>query len=322
MRQVTCVNTGPPEDLEIREVEAPAPGAGQARVDVKAAGVNFVDALFVRGGYQIKPPTPFVPGSEVAGVVSAVGDGVSEVAVGDRVMASCGLGGYAEQVVVGAGGLQKLPDAVSFGVGATIVQSYATAVFSLQHRTQVAPGEWMLVLGAGGGVGRACVDLGRSLGANVIGVASSDEKRASAVDAGAVATIDPGAEDVKTRARELSDGGIDVVIDPVGGDLAEPALRALKWGGRYLVIGFVAGIPRLPLNQILLNNRTVIGVDWGAWGMRNADANGAIVRDIFAKVASGELRPAEPGTYPLDRAADALNDLEQRRTNGKVVLVP
>ena len=316
------MNTGPLEGLEIHEIDGPVPGPGQAVVDVEAAGVNFVDALFVRGAYQIKPPTPFVPGSEAAGVVSAVGDGVSGVAVGDRVMASCGLGGYADQVLVGAQALQPVPDGVSFGVAATVVQSYATAVFAMLHRTTVTSGEWVLVLGAGGGVGRACVDLGRSLGAHVIGVGSSKDKRAAAAAAGAEATIDPGAEDIKTRAREISGGGVDVVIDPVGGDLAEPALRALRMGGRYLVIGFVAGIPKLPLNQVLLNNRTIVGVDWGAWAMRNPEINAEIVTDIFAKVASGDLHPAEPTSVPLDRAAEALRDLEERRVTGKMVLVP
>jgi NADPH:quinone reductase len=322
VRRVTCLETGPLDDLVVEDVEALEPGPGQVVVDVHAAGVNFVDALFVRGGYQIKPPTPFTPGGEVAGVITAIGDGVEGYRAGDRVIASCGLGGYAEQVAVGVGGLHHLPDGVTFAVGAGLVQSYATAMFSLTRRTQLEAGEWMVVLGAGGGVGRACVDVGRMLGAHVIGVASSEDKRRAATDAGAEATIDPAAEDVKTRTREISGGGADVVLDPVGGDIAESALRSLRTFGRYLVVGFVAGIPRLPLNQILLNNRNVIGVDWGAWAMRNADENAALVDEICAAVAAGKLRPAEPMSVPLARAADVLRDLEERRITGKVVLVP
>ena len=323
MRRIVCREVGPLVGLEIENASSPEPGPGQVVIDVRAAGVNFVDALFVRGRYQIKPPTPFTPGGEVAGVISAVNDGADGLAVGDRVIASCGLGGFAEQVVAGATSVFPLPDAIGFEIGATVVQSYATALFSLTRRTVLAAGEWVLVLGAGGGVGRACVDVARSLGAHVIGVASSEDKRAAAVDAGAEATIDSTNEDIKVRARELSGGGVDVVFDPVGGDLAEPALRALRTYGRYLVIGFAAGeIPRLPLNQVLLNNRTIIGVDWGGWAMRNADENRALVADALEAIADGRLHPIAPSTVPLERAADALRDFEERRVTGKVVLVP
>ncbi len=297
------------------------PGPGQVVVSVKASGVNFVDGLFVKGAYQIKPKTPFTPGGEIAGVVSSVGGGVEGVAVGARVIASCGLGGFAEQIAVGAGSLFPLPDVVSFELGATLVQSYATAVYALTNRTQIAEADWVLVLGAGGGVGRACVDVARSLGGRVIGVGSSDAKRQAAIDAGAVATIDP-LEDIKTRAREISGGGVDVVIDPVGGELAEPALRSLRWGGRYLVIGFVAGIPRLPLNQILLNSRTVIGIEWGAWAMRFPDDNRALISDILERVASDRLHPATPTVAKLDEVVNVLRDFEERKVTGRVVLVP
>jgi NADPH:quinone reductase len=314
MRRVVCNQIGSLDDLVVEDVPAPEPGPGQVLVIVKASGVNYVDALFVTGGYQIKPPTPFTPGSEFAGVVAGTDR---------RVLSSMGLGAFAEEVAVAEAGLLDLPDEIGFEVGASIMQSYATAVFSLEHRTKLAAGEWVLVLGAGGGVGRACVDLARSLGAHVIGVASSEEKRAAATDAGAAATIDPGTEDVKVRAREISGGGVDVVVDPIGGALAEPSLRALRTFGRYLVIGFAAGeIPRLPLNQVLLNNRTIIGVDWGAWAMRNAADNADLLRGVLDAVAKGELRPAEPSVAPLDKAADVLRDLVERRVVGKVVLVP
>jgi len=203
------------------------------------------------------------------------------------------------------------------------MQSYATAVFALTQRTNVTEQEWVLVLGAGGGVGRACVDVARSLGGRVIGVGSSENKRAAAVDAGAEATIDPTTEDVKVRAREISSGGVDVVCDPVGGDLAEPALRAMRIGGRFLVLGFAAGeIPRLPLNQILLSNRNVIGVDWGAWSMQNADENRTLIEGVFAQVGAGRLQPAEPQEVPLEKVSDVLSDIESRKVTGKIVLVP
>jgi NADPH2:quinone reductase len=319
-----CKELGDPADLLIEDVPPLEPaGPGRVVVDVKAAGVNFVDALFVRGKYQIKPQPPFTPGGEVAGLVRDAGDGVSGFQPGDRVIASCGLGAFAEQVDVAESALYPLPEAIGFAIGATLVQSYATALFSLEHRTRVRSGEWVLVLGAGGGVGRACIDVARHLGARAIGVASSDEKRQAATEAGAFATIDSTTEDIKTRARELSQGGVDVVVDPVGGSLAEPALRALKTYGRYLVIGFAAGeIPRLPTNQILLNNRTVIGVDWGAWAMQKPDANRALVDEALRLVAAGELRPATPSAFPLERAGHVLRDLEERRIVGKVVLEP
>lgn len=314
MRRVVCREVGDPAALVVEEGADLEPGPGQVVVDVKAAGVNFVDALFVRGGYQIKPPTPFTPGGEVAGVVRSTGQ---------RVIASVGLGAFADQVLAGEGNLFPLPDEISFEMGASLVQSYATALFSFERRIRLAEGQWVLVLGAGGGVGRACIDVARDIGARCIGVASSPEKRDVALHAGAEAVIDPVTQDIKTRARELSDGGVDVVVDPVGGELAEPALRALRWFGSYLVIGFAAGeIPRLPINQVLLNNRTVVGVDWGAWGMRNAEENRALIADALDRVASGRLRPAEPVVAKLEEAGRVLGDIESRRVVGKVVLVP
>lgn len=323
MRRVVCREFAPPTALEIEEVPDLQAGAGQVVIDVEAAGVNFVDALFVRGKYQIKPQLPFTPGGEVGGVVSSVGDGVNGFTSGDRVSASCWMGGYARQVAVGPSNTYRLPEGVSFGVGATVMQSYATAVFALTHRSNVTAGEWVLVLGAGGGVGRACVDAARSLGARIIGVGSSEDKRTAAMEAGAEATIDPTTEDVKVRAREISGGGVDVVCDPVGGDLAEPALRAMRVGGRFLVLGFAAGeIPRLPLNQILLSNRAVIGVDWGAWSMQNPDENRTLIEGVFADVGAGKLHPTEPQEVPLENVSDVLSDIENRRVTGKVVLVP
>jgi NADPH2:quinone reductase len=323
MRRVICPKLGSLDDLVVEDTAPLVPGPGQVVLDVKAAGVNFVDALIVKGGYQIKPPTPFTPGGEVAGVVAAVGAGVDTLAPGDRAVASCWLGGFAEQVATAAESAFPLPAPVSFEAGAALVQSYATAVFALTRRIRVEPGEWVLVLGAGGGVGRAAVDVARSLGARVIGAASTEEKRAAAEEAGAEATIDTSAEDVKVRARELAGGGVDVVVDPVGGALAEPALRALRVMGRYLVIGFAAGeIPRLPLNQVLLNNRAMVGVDWGAWMSRWPAENRSLIQELLEGVAGGRLHPPTPATAPLDRVAEVLDDVSSRRVTGKVVLVP
>ena len=324
MRAVTATRLGPPaESLEVVEAPDPAPGAGQVLLAVEAAGVNYVDALFVRGEYQIRPQPPFVPGSEVAGTVLAVGEGVSRPAVGERVLASCGLGGYADRLVVPAAQAVSVPDELDAARAAAFTQSYCTALFALRERARLQPGEQVLVLGAGGGVGLAAIDVATALGATAIAVASTEGKRRAALDQGAVAAIDPAEEDVKARARELSGGGVDVVVDPVGGELTEPALRALGLFGRLLVIGFAGGgIPRLPTNQVLLRNRAVLGVDWGAWGMAEPRANRTLLGELLEWAAAGRLHPVAPGTYPLERAADALDDLEQRRITGKVVLVP
>jgi NADPH2:quinone reductase len=233
------------------------------------------------------------------------------------------LGGFASHVELAAGGVVPVPEALSYGQAAALVQSYGTMLFSLTRRTQVAEGEWVLVLGAGGGIGLAAIDVARHLGARVIAAASSEEKLAAARAAGAEATIAYEDEDLKERARELSGGGVDLVVDPVGDRFAEPALRALRWMGRYLVIGFAGGeIPRLPVNQVLLNNRTLLGVDWGAWTMRDPAGNQALLAELLSLAGSGALSPVEPTEYPLHDVVPALTDLQERRVAGKVVLVP
>jgi NADPH2:quinone reductase len=308
--------------LVVEDQQAPAPGDGQILIDVRAAGVNFVDALFIAGQYQIKPPVPFTPGSEVAGVVAEVGDGAERFAPGDEVVAMPGLGGFAEAVVVRESQVAPLPDNLSFAQGATFVQSYCTALFALRERAELRAGETVLVLGAGGGVGLAVVDVARVLGARVIAAASTDDKRAAASALGAESTIDTTSEDVKARARELSEGGVDLVVDPVGGDLAEPALRALGWMGRYLVIGFAAGaIPRLPANQVLLNNRSVLGVDWGAWTLRDPSGHRRVLEDALRMAGHGDVRPVAPTEYPFEGVGDALTALLERRVTGKVAVV-
>jgi NADPH:quinone reductase len=323
MRRIVCHEFGPLESLTVEDGPDPVPASHQVVVAVRAAGVNFVDALFVQGRYQIKPPTPFTPGSEVAGEVVAVGDEVAEVAVGDRVVAPVGLGGFAEQVAVAATSVVPLPDGMAFARAAAMLQSYSTALFALTRRTSVVAGETVLVLGAGGGVGLAALDVARMLGLHTVAAASDEAKLTAARAAGAEHTIDYESEDLKLRARELGGGGVDVVVDPVGGAHAKPALRALGVGGRYLVIGFASGeIPRLPANHVLLNNRAVVGIDWGAWAMQNPAANQELTAELIGAVAAGRLTPPEPTTYPLDGAAEALADLEGRRVAGKLVLVP
>jgi NADPH2:quinone reductase len=323
MRAVVCHEFAPIDRLVVEERPDPTPGPGKVLVAVRAAGVNYVDGLFVQGSYQIKPPLPFTPGGEVAGDVVVVGEGVEAVAIGDRVLAMPWLGGFASHVELSEGGVVPIPGDLSYGQAAALVQSYGTMLFSLTRRTQLQAGDWVLVLGAGGGIGLAAIDVARHLGAHVIAAASSEEKLAAARAAGAEATIAYEQEDLKARARELSGGGVDVVVDPVGDRFADPALRALRWMGRYLVIGFAGGqIPQLPANQVLLNNRSVLGVDWGAWTMRDLEGNKALLAELMALAGSGAISPVEPAEYALDDVVQALTDLQERKVAGKVVLVP
>ncbi|HEX7355607.1 MAG TPA: NADPH:quinone oxidoreductase family protein [Mycobacteriales bacterium] len=323
MRAVVCPELGPLSNLRIEERRDLVPGPDQVVIDVAAAGVNYVDGLICQGRYQIKPPTPYTPGSEVAGLVAAVGDGARQWAPGDRVLVSCGAGGFASQLVVNAQQPVRVPAAIDLAQAATLVQSYATALYTLTRRTHVAEGEWVLVLGAGGGVGLAMIDLAKALGAHVIAAASTEDKLAAAVTAGADATIAYETEDLKARAREIGDGGVDVVVDPVGGRFAEEALRALRWMGRYCVIGFAAGpIPTIPLNHVLLNNRTVVGVDWGASTFRDPAGQADLLAELLTLVDAERLHPAAPTERPLDDVAAVLADLAERRVAGKVVLVP
>jgi NADPH2:quinone reductase len=263
MKVLQIQQLGSLDDIEIVVVDSPELAAGQIRVAVLASGLNYVDSLMIEGRYQIKPPVPYRPGSEIVGRVVEVASDVTNLKIGDRVFSPSGS---ASRVI-------PIPEQLSDGQGATFMQSYLTAWFAFHKRAQVREGATMLVLGAGGGVGLAAVDLGVAMGMRVIAAASSAEKRQLALDRGAFAAIDVLNEDVKLRTRELCGGGVDMVYDPVGGDLAEPCLRALAPFGQYLVVGFVGGIPRLPANHVLLTNRTVVGVDWGAWVGRNVVEN-------------------------------------------------
>lgn len=323
VRAVVCSELGPLDNIVVEDRVAPAPGPGQVVVGVRAAGVNYVDGLICQGRYQMRPQAPYVPGGELAGQVLAVGDGVTDVQVGDRVMAMTGFGAFAEQVVVAAQSLEPIPAALSFGQAATFVQSYSTAWFALVRRAELAEGEWVLVLGAGGGIGLAAVDVALALGAQVVAAASTAEKLTAARAVGARHTIGYEDEDLKTRARELSDGGVDVVVDPVGGRHSEPALRALRRFGRLCVIGFASGpIAALPLNQVLLNNRSVIGVDWGAWAMSDPLGNRELLGELLEMVEDRRLHPTVPVERPLEEAAEVMGELLERKVAGKVVLVP
>jgi NADPH2:quinone reductase len=296
---------------------------GQVVVQIGACGVNFPDVLMIQNKYQFKPPLPFSPGSDVAGIVKEVGDGVTAVRVGDRVAAMCGFGGFAEEVAFPAVQCLALPDALDFVHGAAVLMTYGTSYYALQDRAQLRSGETLLVLGAGGGVGLAAVELGKVMGARVIAAASSDEKLAVCREYGASEGINYSREDLKARLKELTGGqGVDVVYDPVGGDLAEAALRGTGWNGRYLVIGFTAGIPRIPLNLVLLKGCQIVGVFWGAHTMREPERNRKAMLQLLDWCATGKLKPLVSETFPLERAADALKRIEERKVKGKVVLVP
>jgi NADPH:quinone reductase len=324
MRRIVCQEFGSPDRLRLEEAPDPRPGPGEVLVKVHAAGVSFVDGLIAGGMYQLKPPLPFTPGLVGAGEVVTTGEGTPALAAGRRVVGSSfGMGGYASHWVLPADAVVPLPDAVTFEVAATAVESYATMLFAMTRRTAVQPGEWVLVLGAGGGIGLAAVDVARTLGARVIAAASTPAKRAAALQAGAQVAIDYETEDLKTRVREITGAGAGLVIDPVGDPFAEPALRSLQPFGRYLVVGFTGGtIPRLPLNRVLLENRSIVGVDWGAWSRQDPAANQALIADVLGRVAAGALHPVGPVTYPLERAAEALNGLARRQVAGKLALLP
>ncbi|HEV2404033.1 MAG TPA: NADPH:quinone oxidoreductase family protein [Ktedonobacterales bacterium] len=323
MRAVMCKAYGPPESLAVEEIEALTPGPGQAVVSVKACGVNFPDTLIIQGLYQFKPPLPFSPGGEVAGVVKAVGAGVEQVKPGDRVIAFTAYGGFAEEALVEANSLILMPAGMDFDIASAFAMTYGTDLYALKDRAALQPGETLLVLGAAGGIGLAAVELGKAMGAKVIAAASSDEKLAVCRAYGAEGVINYSREDLKERIKELTGGrGADVVVDPVGGAFSEQALRGIAWNGRFLVIGFTAGeIPRIPLNLTLLKGCSIVGVFWGSFAAREPQRNQANLQQVLEWIASGTLNPHISARYPLERAADALNDIIQRRVIGKSVLV-
>ena len=323
MRAVLCREFGGPEVLRYESVPDPEPQSGQVVIDVHAAAANFPDVLMIRDEYQFKPGLPFSPGGEVAGVVSALGPGVEGVAVGDRVMALTGSGGFAEKVAAPVRALLPLPEGMDMAMASGFPTAYGTSYHALVDRGAVQPGETLLVLGAAGGVGMSAVEIGAALGAVVIAGASSAEKLAVCAEHGAALTIDYSKEDLRARLKELTAGrGVDVIYDPVGADLAEPAFRSMAWNGRFLVIGFAGGyIPKLPMNLPLLKGASVVGVYWGAFAGREADANRRNMEALGRMFQDGKLHPVVSATYPLERAAEALEELSQRRAVGKVVVL-
>lgn len=322
MRALLCHQFGPPETLTVEEVDAPEPGPGDVVIDVRASSATFPDVLMVQGLYQVKPEFPFSPGGEVAGVVSAVGDGVSGVSAGDRVIASLGWGGMAEKLRVPAAAVVPLPLNVGFEAAAGFLYAYGTSFHALRDRAALQPGETLLVLGAAGGVGLAAVELGVSMGAVVIAAASSEAKLAVCRERGAAMTIDYEREDLKSAVRELTGGhGADVVYDPVGGRFSEPALRSTAWAGRYLVIGFASGeIPKLPLNLPLLKGCSVVGVFWGASLQHEPERAAANARELVGMLADGRLQPHVSAAFPLAEGGRAIRHLADRKAEGRVVV--
>src|SRR5712691_7831233 len=323
MKAVLCKAYGPPEGLVIEDVEPLKPGRGQVVVGVKACGVNFPDTLIIQGKYQFKPPMPFSPGSEIAGIVKEVGEGADGVKVGDRVIAFTGWGGFAEEVIADAARLIPMPDCMDFTTASAFVLAYGTSHYALKDRAQLKPGETLLVLGAAGGVGLAAVEIGKVMGARVIAAASTDEKLEVCKQHGADQVINYSTEDLKESVKTLTAGnGVDVILDPVGGDYSEAALRGMAWGGRFLVIGFTTGdIPRIPLNLPLLKGCSIVGVFWGSFTAREPRRSQEHLSELLTWFAAGKLKPLISATYPLTRAAEALNDVMNRRVKGKVVLL-
>ena len=322
MQAIRCRPPTTPEELTLDDVPAPAVGPGEVGIEVHACAVGFPDSLMVQDRYQFKPPPPFSPGGEVAGIVTAVGDGVSGFAAGDRVLAWPGVGGLAEQVTVRVEQCAALPADADLVVAASFLTAYGTSHYALHDRAHLRVGESLLVLGASGGVGLAAVELGVLAGARVIAAASSELKLELCRRYGASATINYETEDLKERVRALTDGhGADVVYDAVGGHYAEPALRAIAWDGRFLVVGFAAGvIPKIPLNLALLKSCSIVGVFWGAFVGRDRAAASRHIDELMSLLRSGTLRPHVSATYPLAEAGAAIRALTDRRVTGRVVI--
>jgi NADPH2:quinone reductase len=329
MRAVLSKSVGGPDSLVVEEVLDPTPKAGEVVIDVRAIGVNFPDTLIIEDKYQFKPQRPFSPGGELSGVVEAVGEGVKGVRKGDRVIAMPGWGGMVERIAVKADSVIKMPDGMSFEEGAALVMTYGTSYYALKDRAKLQPGESLLILGAAGGVGAAAVELGKAMGAHVIAAASTNDKVQFALELGADnGLIYPSGPMDKAAQKELSGelklasgrDGPDVVYDGVGGDYCEPALRAMDWNGRYLVVGFPAGIPSLPLNLTLLKSVSVVGVFWGAAAARDPEGHRANMADLMRFWAEGKIKPRVSQTFPLERAHEAIQALSSRSVMGKVVI--
>ncbi len=329
MRALLSDAPGGPETLQLRHVPEPVAGPGQLLVSVKACAINYPDVLIIEDKYQFKPPRPFAPGGEVAGIVEAVGDGVSGWSVGDRVIAIIGHGGLAEKVLVPAASALPLPARRSFEEASALILTYVTSIHALLDRGRLKADETLLVLGAAGGVGLAAVELGKAYGARVVAAVSSEKKADAVRTAGADSVIiyprGPfDKEASKALAQQFKEGvggsGADVIYDPVGGDYAEPALRSIAWEGRYLVVGFPAGIPKLPLNLTLLKSCDACGVFWGAFAARDPKANAAHIATLFRLWADGKVAPKVSATWPLAQGGEAIAHMAARKAVGKLVV--
>lgn len=328
MKAMLSHEPGGPETLAMTELPDPGPKAGEVRIRVRAAGLNFPDTLIIRDLYQMKPPRPFAPGGEVAGEIEAVGEGVSGFAPGDRVLALTGHGGFATHVIAEASRTVTIPDQMPFDEAACFIFTYATSHHALKDRAEIKPGDTLLILGAAGGVGAAAIELAKAAGAKVIAAVSSQEKAEFCRELGADETIvyplemDRDAQKAfSDQIKSLSDGnGVDIVYDAVGGAYAEPALRALAWKGRFLVVGFPAGIPKIPLNLTLLKGSQIVGVFWGAAVRREPAGHAENMAELFALYEKGQVKPRIHARYPLEQAADALTLMQDRKVLGKVVL--
>jgi NADPH2:quinone reductase len=329
VRALLSHEPGGPDTLQLSELPDPVAGPGELLVRVRAAAINYPDVLIIEDKYQMRPPRPFAPGGEIAGEVELVGDGVEGWKIGDRLIAVPGFGGLAEKIIIPAKSAIPLPASRSFVDGAALLLTYATSIHALYDRGQLEAGETLLVLGAAGGVGLAAIELGKARGARVIAAVSSDEKAQAARDAGADdAIVYPRGPFDKDASKALAEqfkaavgpGGADVIYDPVGGDYAEPALRSIAWEGRYLVVGFPAGIPKLPLNLTLLKSCDVRGVFWGAFAARDPKANAAHIETLFRLWDEGRIGPRVSATYPLAQGGEAIAALAARSVIGKVVV--
>ena len=323
MKAVLCKAFGPAETLVLEEIASPEAKKNEVLLQVHAAGVNFPDTLIIEGKYQFKPPFPFSPGGEAAGVVTAVGEKVSHLNVGDRVMALTGWGSFAEEVAVPGYNVMPIPPSMDFASAAAFGMTYGTSMHALKQRANLQPGETLLVLGASGGVGLAAVEIGKAMGAKVIAAASSAEKLEVARKAGADELINYSEQSLKDEVKKLTGGqGVDVIYDPVGGTLFEEAFRSIGWNGRFLVVGFAAGggIPALPANLPLLKGASLVGVFWGSFAQRQPQDNAANFQQLFAWHAEGKLKPLVSQTFPLERGGEAIDALGQRKAVGKVVV--
>jgi NADPH:quinone reductase len=322
LKALLCKQFGPPESLVLEDVPSPKPGAGEVVISIKAASVNFPDVLIIQNKYQFKPPLPFSPGSELSGVVKEIGAGVTNVKPGDKVIAVTTYGAFAEEVKTEALRLLPIPAGMDYASAAAFTLTYATTDHALRDRGQLRAGETLLVLGAAGGVGVSAIEIGKALGARVIACASSEDKLAVCREHGADETINYASEDLRERIKALTGGkGVDVIYDAVGGPYTEPAFRSIAWRGRHLVIGFAAGdIPKLPLNLALLKGASVVGVFWGDYTRREPQSFAQSARQLARWYGEGKLKPHVSATFPLAKAAEAMNLLASRKAKGKVVV--